>query len=152
GAVAGGRGGGVVLWDVGRRARLVDSPLVVLEGWIHSVAFSPDGKTLAAGYGIDGGALDQVLGRKGVGGVVLWDVGTRTRLVDAPLAVTEGWVQSLAFSRDGRTPATGYGVGRGDGGVVLWDVGSRTRLVDAPLAVAEGPVHGVAFSPNGKTL
>ena len=34
------------------------------EGVVRSVAFSPDGKTLAAGYTVGGGG----------GGVVLWDV------------------------------------------------------------------------------
>jgi hypothetical protein len=42
------------------------------------VAFSPDGKALAAGYGRSGG------------GAVLWDVAARRRLSDAPLAVKEG--------------------------------------------------------------
>ena len=77
------------------------------------MAFSPDGKTLAAGYGGVGG---------GVGGVVLWDAAGRKRLADEPLAVKEGDVTSVAFSPDGKTLAAGYsgGVG-GVGGVVLWD-------------------------------
>jgi WD40 repeat protein len=75
------------------------------------VSFSPDGKTLAAGYA-----------RNGVGGVVLWEVGGRARLQDKPLAVAEGWVQSVAFSPDGKTLAAGYSGGRGGGGMVSWDL------------------------------
>ena len=44
----------MVLWDVAARKRLVDEPLAVKEGWVGSVAFSPDGKTIAAGYSGDG--------------------------------------------------------------------------------------------------
>ena len=40
----------MVLWDVAARKRLVDDPLPVNEGRVTSVAFSPDGKTIAAGY------------------------------------------------------------------------------------------------------
>ena len=54
--------GGVVLLDAAGRKRLADEPLAVKEGGVTSVAFSPDGKTLAAGYA-----------RRGGGGVVLWD-------------------------------------------------------------------------------
>ena len=58
-ASVGGRG--VELWDVAERRRLDEGLLAIPEGkgesW--SVAFSPDGTTLAAGFG---------------GGVVLWDV------------------------------------------------------------------------------
>ena len=53
------------------------------EGAVTSVAFSPDGKTLAAGYG--GGV-------GGGGGVVLWDAAGRKRLAEDPLAVKEGGV------------------------------------------------------------
>ena len=95
--------GGVVLWDTARRERLQEKPLAVTEGYVQSVAFSPDGKTLAAGYGGVGGG----------GGVVLWDTARRERLQEKPLAVTEGSVQSVAFSPDGKTLAAGYGVGVG---------------------------------------
>jgi WD40 repeat protein len=110
------------------------------------VAFSPDRKTIAAGYG----------GRRGVGGVVLWDVATRKRLSDDPLPVKEGLVRSVAFSPDGKTIAAGYDVGGvvvvGVGGVVLWDVATRKRLSDDPLPVKEGFVRSVAFSPDRKTI
>ena len=77
-----------------------------------SVAFSPDGKTLAAGYRVGG-----------VGGVVLWDTARRERLQEKPLAVTEGDVNSVAFSPDGKTLAAGYGVGGSAAGV--WCSGTR---------------------------
>ena len=160
--------------------------LHVDEGDVRSVAFSPDGKTLAAGYN----------GRYG-GGVVLWDVAGRKRLADAPLPVKEGDVSSVAFSPDGKTLAAGYqrrrrrrggAVGRGrtqapgrrpppreggrrserglqprrqdprgrirrvasddGGGVVLWDVAARKRLVDDPLPVKEGDVVERGLQPR----
>ena len=72
------------------------------EGDVTSVAFSPDGKTLAAGYGAAAAAA-------------AWCCGTRParkRLADEPLAVKEGDVTSVAFSPDGKTLAAGYGVAR----------------------------------------
>ena len=188
--------GGVVLWDAATRTRRGDPPLDVKEGRVMSVAFSPDGRTIAAGYEVPGN-------NSGNGGVVLWDMATRTRrgaaslpgngdvrgvafspdggtiaagyglrvgdvgvgggvvLWDAvnltcrgdPLRVTEGYVESVAFSPDGGTIAAGY-VGGGGDGVVLWDAAARTRLVDAPLRVnkEEGYVESVAFSPDGGTI
>ena len=130
----------------GRAQALWDDPLPVKEGSVSGVAFSPDGKTIAAGYYF-GGVFSG--GGDGGGGVVLWDVAARERLSDDPLAVTEGSVKGVAFSPDGKTIAAGYD-GR-DGGVVLWDVAAQ-RLADASLAVTEGSVTGVAFSPDGKTI
>ena len=59
------------------------------EGRVTSVAFSPDGKTIAAGYGV---ADLLETGGERAGGVVLWDVAARKRLVDDPLPVKEGRV------------------------------------------------------------
>jgi WD40 repeat protein len=72
-------------------------------GAVSSVAFSPDGKTLASG---------------GVNGTVrLWDLATRKPL-GTPLTVGgAGPVTSLAFSPDGKTLV---GVGAG-GTVQLWE-------------------------------
>jgi WD40 repeat protein len=83
-------------------------PLPVNEGSVTGVAFSPDGKTLAAGFGLS----------TGVGGVVLWDVAVRERRVEEPLQVREGTVYDIAFSPDSKTLAVGFS----SSGAVLWDV------------------------------
>ena len=149
----GGGGGGVVLWDVAAGQRLAAAPLSVKEGDVESMAFSPDGKTLAAGYrGFPVGRGNNA--RLGGGGVVLWDVAARRRLAQDPLPVKEGYVGSVAFSPDGKTLAAGYlvGEGAGGGGVVLWDLAARRRLTADPLPSNEGAVGSMAFSPDGRTL
>ena len=94
-----------------RRRRLADEPLPVKEGDVRSVAFSPDGKTIAAGYAA------QRRRRRG-------PVGRRPRAA-AWRTSRSPWTRatstSVAFSPDGKTIAAGYARG-GGGGVVLWDV------------------------------
>ncbi len=95
---------------------------------VASVAFSPDGRTLAAG--------------DGSGHIGLWDTGRDRRI--ATLA-EGGTVNSVAFSPDGRTLASDDGSGRID----LWDLATRRRTA----TLSEGsPVTSVAFSPDGRTL
>jgi WD40 repeat protein len=97
---------------------------------VGPMAFSPDGRTLAAG---------DVDGR-----VVLWEVGAAGwRSIHRGHA---GAVRSLSFSPDGRTLASGGD----DSAVRLWQVASGSGLTT--LWGHVGVVRGVQFSTAGRTL
>lgn len=103
-----------------------------------ALAFSPDGKYLAAG--------DEA------GQVTVWDGAARRSLGGLPpTAVGDGRaarrVSALAFSPDGRTLAA---AGK-DGTLRLWDTGSASAL-GSPLPTTGGPVLSLAFSSDGAQL
>ncbi|HXT35495.1 MAG TPA: WD40 repeat domain-containing protein, partial [Chloroflexota bacterium] len=136
-----GGNGDVQLWDVPHRQLLAVSLVGTLtRGW--TVAFSPDGKTMAVG----GCELTDSDGICTNGGIDLWDV-ARQQLLWHPLTGALDSVNSVAFSPDGKILASGSR----DGTVQLWDMASR-RPLGAPLRGHTSTVNSVAFSPNGALL
>jgi len=128
----------VKLWDVtsGRLLRTLTD-----HAEVNSVAFSPDGRTLASG------SYDNT--------VKLWDApsGQLLRTLTAPTGPTDSagrtdWVNSVAFSPDGRTLASGNG--NYDTTVKIWDATSGQLL--RALIGHTASVLSVAFSPDGRTL
>ncbi|MEV0259876.1 WD40 repeat domain-containing protein [Streptomyces sp. NPDC050617] len=147
---------------------------------VLTVAFSPDGHTLATGG--DGGTLR------------LWNVAdpAHPKKIGKPLSGAIGNINSVAFSPDGRTLATtgakgaqlwnvsdldspvpvgerhnDYAVAFGpdqkkrilasagfDGKLRLWNAADPARLTELgePLTSGSGAISRVVFSPDGRTL
>ena len=93
-------------------------------GFVRSVAFAPDSRTLAGGIG---------------GEIRLWKVSTGK--LKAALDGPAGFVRSMAFAPDGKTLASG-----GDRTIRLWEV--RTGQLRNTLEEHTGEVEALAFSPD----
>ena len=96
-------------------------------GNMYSVAYSPDGKTLAAGTEWD---------------IRLWDVDTSQLRT---LTGHRNIVRSIDFSRDGKWLVSGSW----DGDVRLWDLKTGEG---PPIPIGNVAASTVVFAPNGKTL
>ena len=121
---------GVWLYDARTGAEL--SLLTGHTYGVTSVAFSPDGQTLASG----GAWPDKT--------VRLWDTATGMHKLTLDGNTSDG--KSVAFSPDGRTLASGSY----DNAVRLWDTatGAHKLTLDGHTRL----VTSVAFSPDGKTV
>jgi len=129
------------LWDLAAPGQR-PATMKATGGTVESLAFSPDGKTLAIGAAGNGAA----------GTVQLWDVATRELITTV---VTTGAVSSLAFSPDGETLA--FSAQNDDprapdftiGTVQLWDVATGQQIGNA---ITSNGVVSLAFTRDAKTL
>ncbi|MDL4775224.1 protein kinase domain-containing protein [Actinomadura xylanilytica] len=119
------------LWNV-RDHRQVGKSITSYN--VYSLAFSPDGHTIATG------SYDKT--------VRLWNVRDH-KPTSKPLTGYPSIVDSLAFSPDGHTVATAGG--NEEKNVWLWDVRNQ-QPIGAPLTGHTDFVESVAFSPDGTTL
>ena len=98
---------------------------------VPSLAFSPDGKLLAAGSYKE---------------VRIWDV--TTGALTRSLTGHADMAHALAFSKDGKRLAVAGGMPTGVGEVKIWDT-DKWEVI-ASLREHGDQVYGVGFSPDGK--
>jgi WD40 repeat protein len=125
----------LALWDLASGKMLTE--FKGMNGYISSVAFSPDGKLLAAG-----GSIGEQINE-----IVVWDVATKEKR--STLTGHRGGVAALAFSHDGKLLASAGG-GRNDGELRLWDVKKMQEI--RSLKGHSAQLTSVAFSPDDSKL
>jgi WD40 repeat protein len=150
--------------------------LATASGRVTTLAYSPVGKTVAAGYAdgsvrlwdlashhlisatswgsavlalafTDGGKTLEVAGAGAVGS---WDLTTQAKVTAHPLAADGGAStggSAVAFSPDGKVLATG----NADGNLQLWNTATEQEIGE-PMSSDLNPVAAVAFSPDGTTV
>ncbi|HET8593562.1 MAG TPA: WD40 repeat domain-containing protein, partial [Solirubrobacterales bacterium] len=165
---------GIRLWDP-TDLTPVGAPLLETGGEVFSLAFAPDGRTLAA-VTVDGRATlwdvesrslrqefyvgppaccflgvsisadGKILAIPGPGGVNLWEVASGEPLDTIAPGVPAG---DVAFIPAGSTLAFVHAQG---GTAEVWDVAENSRITTLPVDSDSKYYYAIAFSPDGRTL
>ncbi|TBU26176.1 hypothetical protein BD311DRAFT_456237, partial [Dichomitus squalens] len=101
--------------------------------WVHSVAYSPDGRHIVSG------SSDRT--------VRVWDAETGESILELSCGSWAAWVQEVAFSPDGHHIAAAVQ----DSTVRIWD-STTGEAVCEPLQGHEGPVECIVYSPDGRRI
>jgi WD40 repeat protein/energy-coupling factor transporter ATP-binding protein EcfA2 len=156
-ALASSSGDNIILWSIDTKQPLGEiipghqSEAFSLPHPTKSIAFSPDGKTLASsGCGKMGERAGSTRGSTACveGEIRLWSVATQQQL-GAPLASHTDIITSVAFSPDGKTLASASGAS--DRTIKLWSIAARQPIGQAFTGHVAG-VKEIIFSPDGETL
>lgn len=130
--VVGGGGGTVTVWDITKEKQLQQRFSVqACSSAVYSVAFAPDGKSVAAG------CFDNAIRLYDVSGMKMEDKATLNDHTQA--------VSAVAFSPDGKTLASGSY----DKTIHLWDMRGRDSKARAVLEGHAATVTALAYSPKG---
>lgn len=127
--VATSSNGVVMLWDLGAKA-MIRQPLITSEEVVNPIAFSRDGRTLAAG------------GKSGT--LFLWDVTTHRMITN--FAAHRSVVEAGDFSPDGKLFVTASY----DQTLSLWDTSDWRNVTK--LQGHLNVLFSVAFSPDGRRI
>jgi WD40 repeat protein len=137
GLLAAGVNGKIKIWDV-KSARLKRALGTQNEGFGQSIAFSPNGKTVASA-GTE---------RFEAGHLTIWDIHTGKIIRSLTAHEDTGALFSIAFSPNGNLIAGGSENSK----VVLWNARTekiRTKNCPGSMGIV---VNSLAFSPNGEIL
>ncbi|CAE7145491.1 unnamed protein product [Rhizoctonia solani] len=125
----------ICLWDTKTRQQ---SGVLQGNNPFLSIAFSPDARLIASGYGGDFGPTTN--------SVQLWDVEKRNT-TSRPFMGHTGNIRSVSFSPDGARLVSGSY----DKTIGVWDVERGVNIV-GPLKGHTGYVRSTAFSPDGAQI